>query len=72
MKRIINSSTKHSGLVLAEVLIILGAVLIGEYAIKIIGMNLSSLLIALPLIFFGLIMRTYFNQSNKKRDEWIK
>lgn len=67
MKKIIDSSTKHSGLVLAEVLIVLGAVLIGEYAIRVIGIGSFSLFIALPLIFLGLMIRSYFSTLTKKK-----
>ena len=70
MKKIINSSTKHGGLVLAEVLIVLGAVLIGEYAIRVVGIGSFSLFIALPAIFIGLIVRSYFStltgENNKE------
>lgn len=71
MKKIINSSKEHSGLVLAEVLIILGAVLVGEYSIRVIGISSFSLFIALPAILIGLIMRSYFTPTVKKNNEKI-
>jgi|TARA_Y100000034_G_C6765441_1_gene341177 hypothetical protein len=69
MKKIINLSKKHGGLVFGEVLVVAGAVVVGDYALRAVSnMNLRALFVALPLIFLGLVMRTYFNQSNKKKD----
>ena len=65
MKKIIYSSKNHWGLALGEIFIIFGAVLIGEYALKIMNINTFSLLIALPAIFIGLVVRSYFNTSIK-------
>tara|TARA_Y100000034_G_C6785067_1_gene351135 strand:+ start:90 stop:299 length:210 start_codon:yes stop_codon:yes gene_type:complete len=66
MKKVIDSSTRHSGLVLAEVLIILGAVLVGEYALSIVGMSYLALFIALPAIFIGLLVRSYFTNFTRE------
>ena len=69
MKRIINSSKQHWGLVLSEIFIIVGAVIIGEYSLNVIGMNIFSLSIALPAIFIGFAVRSYFNSVNEKRNK---
>lgn len=69
MKRIIDSSRQHWGLVLSEVFIIFGAVIIGEYSLRVIGMNLFSLFVALPAIFIGFAVRSYFNSVNERRNK---
>lgn len=69
MKRIIDSSKQHWGLVLSEVFIIFGAVIIGEYALKVIGMNIFSLFVALPAIFIGFAVRAHFNSVNERRNK---
>lgn len=69
MKRIIHSSKQHWGLVLSEVFIISGAVIIGEYALRVIGMNIFSLFVALPAIFIGFAVRSYFNSVNERRNK---
>lgn len=69
MKRIINSSKEHWGFVLSEVFIIFGAVVIGEYSLRVIGSNLFSLFIALPAIFIGFAVRSYFNSVNARRNK---
>lgn len=69
MKRIINSSKQHWGLVLSEVFIISGAVIIGEYALRVIGMNIFSLFVAIPAIFIGFAVRSYFNSVNERRNK---
>ena len=69
MKRIINSSKQHWGLVLSEVFIIFGAVIIGEYALRVIGMNIFSLFVAIPAIFIGFAARSYFNSVNERRNK---
>ena len=69
MKRIINSSKQHWGLVLSEVFIIVGAVIIGEYSLRVIGMNIFSLFVAIPAIFIGFAVRSYFNSVNEKRNK---
>ena len=51
---------------MGEILVIAGAVIIGEYTLRIIGLNVLSLLIAIPAIFIGLAVRNYFNASGKK------
>ena len=66
MKRVIQSSKNHWGLALGEIFIIFGAVVIGEYALRIININTLSLVIALPAIFIGLAVRSYFSTSMKK------
>ena len=58
----------HWGLVLGEILVIASAVIIGENVLSYIGINLFSLLIALPAIFIGLAMRYYFTPLVKKQD----
>ena len=68
----IYSSKKHGGLVLAEVLIILGAVLIGESAIKLIGVSNFSFFIALPAILIGLVVRSHFSTIAGKNSEVFK
>ena len=67
MEKIINSSAKHWGLVLGEIFIIFGAVIIGKYILEKISLNLTTLLIALPAIFIGLIMKSYFNVPAYKK-----
>ena len=69
MKRIIDSSKQHWGFVLSEVFIIFGAVIIGEYALRVIGMNLFSLFVALPAIFIGFAVRSYFDSVNERRNK---
>jgi len=69
MKRIIDSSRQHWGLVLSEVFIIFGAVVIGEYSLRVIGMNVFSLFVALPAIFIGFAVRSYFNSVNERRNK---
>lgn len=69
MKKIINSSAKHWGLVLGEVFIIFGAVIIGKYVLEKINLSLGSLLIALPAIFIGLVMKSYFDVKIEKKDD---
>ena len=66
MKKVINKSKDHWGLALGEIFIIFGAVIIGEYALRIININALSLIVALPAIFIGLAVRSYFNTSMKK------
>lgn len=58
----------HWGLVFGEILVIASAVIIGENVLSYIGINLFSLLIALPAIFIGLAMRYYFTPLIKKQD----
>ena len=69
MKRIIDSSKQHWGFVLSEVFIIFGAVIIGEYALRVIGMNIFSLFVAVPAIFIGFAVRSYFNSVNERRNK---
>ena len=66
MKKVIHSPKNHWGLALGEIFIIFGAIIIGEYALRIININTFSLIIALPAIFIGLAVRSYFNTSMKK------
>jgi len=66
MKRIVKSSKEHWGLVIGEVFVVAGAVIVGEYALRVVGMNALSLLIAIPAIFIGLAVRSYFNGFSKK------
>jgi len=66
MKKIIHSSKNHWGLAFGEIFIIFGAVVIGEYALRIININTLSLVVALPAIFIGLAVRSYFSTSIKK------
>lgn len=67
MKKMIHSSKNHWGLALGEVFIILGAVIIGEYSLKVLGITVFSLFVALPAIFVGLVIRSYFNTSARKK-----
>ena len=68
MKKIIQSSKNHWGLALGEIFIIFGAVIIGEYALRIININTLTVFIALPAIFIGLAVRSYFSTSMKKQN----
>ena len=69
MRKVIHTSKNHWGLALGEIFIIFGAVVIGEYALRIININALSLVIALPAIFIGLAVRSYFSTSMKKGEE---
>lgn len=60
-------SKKHWGLVFSEVLIVFGAVVVGEYFLRVVGINLFTLFIALPAIFIGFAVRSYFTSSSKKK-----
>ena len=66
MKKVLQSSKDHWGLALGEIFIIFGAVVIGEYALRIVNINTFSLIVALPAIFIGLAVRSYFSTSMKK------
>ena len=68
MRKVIHTSKNHWGLALGEIFIIFGAVIIGEYALRIININTLSLFIALPAIFIGLAVRSYFSTSMKKQN----
>jgi len=67
MEKIINLSKRHWGLVFSEILIVFGAVVIGEYFLIVVGINLFTLFIALPLIFIGFAVRSYFTSSSKRK-----
>jgi len=67
MKKIIDLSKQHWGLVFSEILIVFGAVVIGEYFLIEVGINLFTLFIALPVIFIGFAVRSYFTSSNKRK-----
>ena len=69
MKRIINSSKQHWGFVLSEIFIIFGAVIFGEYFLRVIGTSILSLFVALPAIFIGLAVRAHFNSVNERRNK---
>lgn len=69
MKRIINSSKQHWGFVLSEMFIIFGAVIFGEYALRVIGTSIFSLFVALPAIFIGFAVRAHFNSVNERRNK---
>ena len=70
MKKIIDLSKRHWGLVFSEILIVFGAVVIGEYFLIVVGINIFTLFTALPIIFIGFAVRSYFTSSgiNKRRD----
>jgi len=70
MKKIIDLSKRHWGLVFSEILIVFGAVVIGEYFLIAVGINLFTLFTALPVIFIGFAVRSYFTSSNlsKRKD----
>jgi len=67
MKRIIDLSKRHWGLVFSEILIVFGAVVVGEYFLIVVGVNLLTLLIALPTIFIGFMVRSYFTSQSKMK-----
>lgn len=67
MKKIIDLSKRHWGLVFSEILIVFGAVVIGEYFLVVVGISSFTLFIALPVIFIGFAVRSYFTSPNKKR-----
>ena len=67
MKKIIDLSKRHWGLVFSEILIVFGAVVIGEYFLVVVGINIFTLFTALPVIFIGFAVRSYFTSPNKKK-----
>lgn len=67
MKRIIKSSQKHWEIISSEVLIVFGAVILGEYFLDNFGINLLTLLIAFPALLMGLIIRSYVNKKYNSR-----
>ena len=63
----IDLSKRHWGLAFSEILIVFGAVVIGEYFLVVVGISSFTLFIALPVIFIGFAVRSYFTSPNKKK-----
>ena len=63
MKRIIKSSKKHWQIISSEVMIVFGAVILGDYSLNKFGINLFSLFIAFPALLAGLVIRSYVNRK---------